>query len=97
MNCQCLSQVKYSQEGLVKSWSGIRGPCPIVEVSLAVVLSLLQKYEECDSLLTMYSVMKAEYWLIKLNTLPVWGSSFRIWSIISATMPKDGTNKSLAF
>ena len=51
---------------------------PIVEVSLAVVLSLLQKYEECDSLLTMYSVMKAEYWLIKLNTLPVWGSSFRI-------------------
>ena len=52
MNCQCLSQVKYSQEGLVKSWSGIRGPCPIVEVSLAVVLSLLQKYGECDSLLT---------------------------------------------
>ena len=51
---------------------------PIVEVSLAVVLSLLQKYEECDSLLTMYSVIKAEYWLIKLNTLPVWGSSFRI-------------------
>ena len=52
MNCQCLSQVKYSQEGLVKSWSGIRGPEPIVEVSLAVVLSLLQKYGECDSLLT---------------------------------------------